>query len=166
MKKLVLLSFLLVAFFACKKQDTTPSLVPTLDKIAPEITLNDVNGKAISLSSLRGKVVVLSFWASWCPGCRQSNPALVKLYNKYKDKGLDIYSVSIDTKKSDWEAAIKADGLVWKNHVSELKGWDSNITLQYEVNATPYKLLLDKEGIIRVIGFDASMESEVERWLK
>jgi peroxiredoxin len=165
MKKIFFLSFFLVALFACNKPDTTTT-APALDKAAPEITLNDANGSPIALSSLKGKVVIVSFWASWCPYCRQDSPALVKLYNKYKDKGLDVYSVSLDTKKADWEAAIKKDGLVWANHVSDLKKWDSAAVATYQVEATPYKLLLDKEGIIRVIGFETSMEAEVEKWLK
>ncbi|MEY4905228.1 MAG: hypothetical protein RLZZ292_3043 [Bacteroidota bacterium] len=166
MKKILFLSFFLVALFACNKSDTTSTTAPTLDKAAPEITLNDANGTAISLSSLKGKVVIVSFWASWCPYCRTDSPNLVKLYNKYKDKGLDVYSVSLDTNKTDWQAAVKKDGLVWANHVSDLKKWNSPTVATYKVEATPHKLLLDKEGIIRVIGFETSMEAEVEKWLK
>ncbi len=166
MKKIFFLSFLLVALFACNKTDITSGTAPALDKVAPEITLNDASGKSISLSSLKGKVVVLSFWASWCPYCRKDNPALVSLYNKYKDQGLEVYSVSLDTNKADWEAAIKKDGLAWANHVSDLKKWDGTAVATYNVEATPYKLLLDKEGIIRVIGFETNMVTEVEKWLK
>ncbi len=121
---------------------------------APDFTLNNPEGQPITLSSLKGKVVLIDFWASWCRPCRMENPNVVKAYNNYKDKGFDVLSVSLDgvpqqqTPKQDWVNAIKADGLIWKNHVSDLKGWDSSITPLFGVKSIPFTLLIDAEGNI------------------
>jgi thiol-disulfide isomerase/thioredoxin len=95
---------------------------------------------------LRGKVVLIDFWASWCGPCRRENPAVVAAYNKFKDKGFDIYSVSLDQDKGRWVGAIAQDGLVWKSHVSDLKGWQSAASAIYGVQSIPAQFLLDKEG--------------------
>jgi peroxiredoxin len=114
---------------------------------APEINLPDPSGKNISLSSLKGKVVLIDFWASWCGPCRKENPNVVKLYNQYKDKGFTIYGVSLDKNKDDWTKAIMKDNLTW-NHVSDLKYWDSAPAVLYKVDAIPATILVDKEGKI------------------
>lgn len=115
---------------------------------APEITMNTPEDKSLSLSSLRGKVVLVDFWASWCGPCRAENPNVVKAYNKYKDKGFDVFSVSLDKDKDKWMAAIAKDGLVWKNHVSDFKHWQSPVVQLYNFNGIPYNVLLDKKGNI------------------
>ncbi|MES2799196.1 MAG: TlpA disulfide reductase family protein [Bacteroidota bacterium] len=117
-------------------------------KLAPEIDLKNPRGKAIKLSSLRGKYVLVDFWASWCGPCRQENPNVVRLYNKYKNKGFTIYSVSLDKDPVAWEAAIKQDGLIWPNHVSDLLQWQSPMISLYGFNGIPYTVLLDKKGEI------------------
>lgn len=117
-------------------------------KTAPDIALPDPDGKTRSLSSLRGSVVLLDFWASWCGPCRVENPHLVAAYEKYKSKGFTIYSVSLDTNKDKWISAIKKDHLYWPNHVSELRGWESEICAVYGVQAIPQNFLLDAEGKI------------------
>ena len=114
--------------------------------VAPDISLPNPDGKVISLSSLKGKYVLLDFWASWCQPCRHENPNIVKAYEKYKDKGFTIYSVSLDTKKDQWQTAISYDKLSWPYQVSELKGWDSKVAEQYNFKEIPHNLLLDTQG--------------------
>jgi len=115
---------------------------------APDLAIANPEGKTIKLSDLRGQVVLLDFWASWCKPCRMENPNVVKLYNEYKDKGFTVYSVSFDNNKDKWVNAIAKDGLVWPNHVSELKGWQSNGGAIYKVNSIPKTYLIDKDGTI------------------
>ncbi len=115
--------------------------------VAPEIALNDPNGKEIKLSSLRGKVVLLDFWASWCGPCRKENPNNVKLYKQYNSKGFEIYGVSLDKNMEDWKQAIMEDQLTW-SHVSDLKFWQSEAAALYKVEAIPATFLLDKDGKI------------------
>jgi thiol-disulfide isomerase/thioredoxin len=115
--------------------------------LAPEIKLNSPEGKEIALSSLRGKIVLIDFWASWCGPCRKENPNVRKIYAEYHDKGFDVYSVSLDDDKNAWMKAIATDQLVW-NHVSELKKWQSAVVPLYDIKGIPMTVLLDKEGKI------------------
>ncbi|MDF2435716.1 MAG: hypothetical protein K0Q95_92 [Bacteroidota bacterium] len=115
---------------------------------APEISMNTPEDKPLALTSLRGKVVLVDFWASWCGPCRAENPNVVRAYNKYKSKGFDIYSVSLDKDKDKWIAAIQKDGLAWKSHVSDFKHWQSPVVQLYNFSGIPYNVLLDKKGNI------------------
>jgi len=123
---------------------------------APDFTLAGVDGNPISLSSLKGNIVLIDFWASWCRPCRAENPNVVKAYNKYHNKGFEVFSVSLDgmpqqqNAKQDWLTAIEKDGLIWKNHVSDLKGWQSAVVPMYGIQGIPFTLLIDKEG--KIIG--------------
>ncbi|MCD6345921.1 MAG: AhpC/TSA family protein [Bacteroidales bacterium] len=114
---------------------------------APEIKLSDPNGKTIALSSLRGKYVLLDFWAAWCSPCRRESPNLVRAYKKFHDKGFEIFQVSLDKTHDDWVQAIKADHLDWI-HVSDLKYWGSPVAKLYYVQSIPANFLLDTEGKI------------------
>ena len=113
---------------------------------APDIVLPDPDGKERKLSDLRGKVVLIDFWASWCRPCRAENPNVVRLYHKYKDRGFEVFSVSLDQDYNKWVDAIKADGLVWPNHVSDLKGWSSAGGRLYGIMSIPATVLVDSEG--------------------
>jgi thiol-disulfide isomerase/thioredoxin len=119
-------------------------------KLAPDFSQADINGNQLSLFSLRGKVVLLDFWASWCGPCRGENPNVVKLYEKYKDAGFTVMSVSLDQDKQKWLAAIEKDKLAWPNHVSDLKQWSNEAAKLYQVTGIPFTVLLDAEG--KVIG--------------
>lgn len=133
---------------------------------APEILLNTPEGKSLALSSLRGKVVLIDFWASWCRPCRAENPNVVKMYAKYKDKGFEILGVSLDNTKQAWVNAIAQDQLTW-NHVSDLKGWQSAVAPLYKVNSIPMTFLIDKEG--KIIGKNLrgpALEQKLEELFK
>jgi peroxiredoxin len=125
----------------------TTSSRPEVGTIAPDINLPTPEGKMISLSSLKGKYVLLDFWASWCGPCRAENPNVVAAYNKYKDKKFVILSVSLDSKKDAWLAAIKKDNLTW-THVSDLKGWESAAARVYDIESIPSNFLIDPSGKI------------------
>lgn len=127
-------------------QQTTESV--GVGKEAPEIDLKDPEGKNIKLSSLKGKVVLVDFWASWCGPCRMEMPNVVAAYKKYKDKGFTIYSVSLDKDATAWKNAITSLGMIWTNHVSDLKWWQCEAALRYGVQGIPAAFLLDKNGVI------------------
>ncbi|MDR3328923.1 MAG: AhpC/TSA family protein [Prevotellaceae bacterium] len=120
----------------------------SVGKPAIDFTANDTAGNPVALASRLGKgYLLLEFWASWCPDCREDNPAVVKAYNKYKGKGFDILAVSLDRDRERWVKAIAKDNLTW-THVSDLKRWDSSPAALYGVRAIPANVLIDKSGTI------------------
>ena len=125
----------------------TPVEKTGIGSMAPEITMNDVNDKPFSLSQLRGKYVLVDFWASWCGPCRGENPNVVEAYNQFKNKNFTILGVSLDDDKAEWIKAIAADKLTW-HHISDLKKWNSAAVGLYGIDGIPYNVLIDPQGKI------------------
>lgn len=145
-----------------KQRDDMNVLAP--GKPAPDFTEKKADGSDLSLSDLKGSVVLLDFWASWCGPCRKENPNVVNMYNKYKKDGFTVMSVSLDQDKSRWLAAIEQDKLSWPNHVSDLGGWQSKVAQQYGVRGIPFTVLIDQEG--KIIGTNLrgpALEAELAR---
>lgn len=116
-------------------------------QMAPEISLPNPDGEIVPLSSLRGKYVLVDFWAKWCGPCRMENPNIVRMYNRFNKDGFEVYGVSLDRNKSDWLKAIEQDGLRW-TQVSDLKYWNSEAARLYNIKAIPFGILVDPEGVI------------------
>ncbi|MCT4599578.1 MAG: AhpC/TSA family protein [Marinifilaceae bacterium] len=134
--------------------------------VAPDFEMNTPEGKPFKLSSLRGKVVIMDIWASWCGPCRAENPNVKRIYKKFHKKGLEVLSVSLDDDKSKWVKAIKEDGLNW-HHVSELNGWKSKVVKLYGVRGVPHIVIIDKKGVIVAKNLrDISLEKKIEELLK
>jgi peroxiredoxin len=137
---------------------------PKQGQLAAEVALPSVSGDTIRLSSLKGKVVLLDFWASWCGPCRISNRNLIKLYPKYKDKGFEILGISLDDEKGKWEKAIKQDKINWLQ-VNEGGGWDAKTAIAWNINAIPTSFLIDKEGKLLAMDLEGKQLEKALKYL-
>ena len=135
----------------------SPAYKTSVGAMAPELAFKDPDGKIRKLSDLKGKVVLIDFWASWCGPCRRENPNVRRIYGLYHDKGFEIYSVSLDRDAASWRRAISDDKLIWPNHVSDLKQWQSEGAAIYGVRSIPATFLLDREG--RIVAKDLRGEA-------
>lgn len=136
--------------------------IPNITDHRLDFTVTDLKGDSIKLSSLKGKVLILDFWASWCGPCRFSNKHLVKLYNKYKDKGLEILSVSLDEEEKDWKKAVTKDKITWVQGIDR-GGWDALAAIKWQVDALPASFLVNKNGDVVAINLE---KDELEKKLK
>jgi peroxiredoxin len=133
---------------------------------AMDFTQNDTSGRPVSLSSFKGKYVLLDFWASWCMPCRADNPNIVKTFQAFKDKGFTVLSVSLDQKRQSWLDAIHKDELAW-THVSDLKYWSNAVAKQYGIQSIPQNLLIDPKGVIIARNLHGDeFEKELEKYIK
>lgn len=141
------MKYILLAGLVFTMACTEVQAQPKVGEQAPDIAIADAQGKTIKLSSLKGKVVLIDFWASWCGPCRESMPGLRNVYAAYKKKGFEIYGISLDKKKGDWTKAVAADKTTWI-HVNEPGGWETPTARAWNIEQLPSSFLLDKQGKI------------------
>ncbi|MFN4881048.1 MAG: redoxin domain-containing protein [Bacteroidota bacterium] len=154
---------------AMELSGTEPSMPQgvSIGSEAPEISMADTSGRIITLSSLRGNYVLIDFWASWCGPCRMENPNVVQAYNRFRDKGFTIFSVSLDQDKGRWKKAILTDRLSWPYHTSELKGWNSAVCKDYGIHSIPDNYLIDPKGKIIASGLRGEdLTKTLEQYIK
>jgi glutathione peroxidase-family protein len=141
----------LIASFVMIAASAKGQLQPNIEDSRLDFSLPSLKGDSIRLSSMKGKVFLLDFWASWCVPCRYSNKQLVKLYSKYKDKGFEILGVSLDEKRNEWKKAVSKDKITWLQ-INDDGGWNAISAAKWNINAIPASFLIDKDG--NVVAFD------------
>lgn len=163
LKTILLSTLCLISVSYAQSQQTVSNItIPNISDPRLDFSLPNEKGEIVQLSSMKGKVFLLDFWASWCSPCRASNKQLVKLYAKYKQHGFEILGVSLDESKNDWKKAISKDKITWLQ-LNDADGWDSRSALKWNVNGIPASFLVDKNG--NVIAIDPE-RGELEQKLK
>jgi peroxiredoxin len=158
MKKFILAPLLICCIMAFSQ--------PKKGHPAPPISLPDMQGNMVQLTSLKGKVVLIDFWASWCGPCRYNNPKLVKIYQKYHEAGFEILGVSLDTNPQAWRSAVATDQLEWIQ-VNDNRGWEAASAADYDVAAIPASFLIDKEGNLVKANLEGrSLDMAIKRLLR
>jgi thiol-disulfide isomerase/thioredoxin len=161
LRKLLTAFILLLTTAVANAQD-----LPNISDPRVRINLPTEKGDSLSLESLKGKVILLDFWASWCTPCRQANRGLVKLNSKYKGKGLVILSVSVDKNQKDWKKAISKDKMSWL-HVNDPGGWDANVAVRWNVSVLPTTFLINKNGdVVSIDPEPKELEESVKKLLE
>ncbi len=154
--------FFLISFLVLLLDSASAVAQPRQGQAAKEIALPSINGDTVKLSSLKGKVVLLDFWASWCAPCRVSNRNLVKIYSKYHDKGFEILGVSLDDEPAQWKRAVQRDRVTWLQ-VNDPGGWDAKTAIAWDVMASPTSYLIDRDGNLLAMDLEGK---ELEKALK
>jgi peroxiredoxin len=145
---------------------STQMYAQKIGEATPEISLKNANGETVSLQSLKGKVVLLDFWASWCGPCRKANKEFVKIYKKYKEQGFEIYSVSVDGDAAKWKDAVAKDKITW-TQVIDPGNWNSPTAKSWGIEALPTTFLIDKKGVLRHYDLEGKkLKSTIEALLK